>query len=51
MDEYIEDSISPIGPNNDILLISEEDVAFLQSCGISLEGLRREQDVFPVEDV
>ena len=47
MDDYA----TPIGPNYDILIVSDEDVVFLKSCGISVEGMRREQDVFPFEDV
>jgi hypothetical protein len=47
----LEDYPTPIGPNYDILIVSDEDVVFLQQCGISLEGTRREKDVFPYEDV
>jgi hypothetical protein len=47
MDDYA----TPLGPNYDVFIVSDEDVAFLQSCGISVEGLRRERDVIPFEDV
>ena len=50
MDE-IDDYPVPIGPSYRVLIITDEDAVFLQQCGISLEGTRREQDVFPVEDV
>jgi hypothetical protein len=50
MDEF-EDYPVPLGPNNDVFIISDEDVVFLRKCGISTEGIRRERDVFPFEDV
>jgi hypothetical protein len=47
MDDYP----TPVGPNYDVLIVSDEDVVFLQECGISLEGMRWEQDVLPYEDI
>lgn len=47
----IDDYPVPLGPNNDVFIISDEDVVFLRQCGISSQGMRRERDVFPFEDV
>jgi hypothetical protein len=50
MDDELEDYPVPVGPNNDVFIISDEDVVFLRQCGISTEKMRLERDVFPFED-